>query len=243
MAGFQPMFDYLAALELHNERPWFHEHHKEYEAAVKDYLNLLDLTRFSVAENDPAIAESILTMHPKDWMYRVARDARVNRDKPPYNPSFRAYISADRKSFLPIGYFICLAPGASLFGTGLWAPETALLNQVRDYMLAHWEELEEILDEAGIPVTSDNTLKKLPIGYREYTDHPAAGLLKMKGWDMIVHLPPETFTDFDSYDAAIRDAVKRMAPFRRFLLEASSKKHLSAEQKTTQQLRDFYGSW
>lgn len=243
MSGFQPMFDYLAALELHNERPWFHEHHKEYEAAVKDYLNLLDLTRFSIAENDPAIAESILTMHPKDWMYRVARDARVNRDKPPYNPSFRAYISADRKSFLPIGYYLCLAPGSSIMGTGLWAPETALLNQVRDYMLAHWEELEEILDEAGIPVTSDNILKKLPIGYRDYADHPAADLLKMKGWDMMVRFSPEDFSDFDHFDGAVRDAVQRMAPFRQFMLEAASKKHLSAEQKTTQQLRDFYGSW
>ena len=242
MSGFQSMFQYLSQLEVNNNRPWFHAHHDQYTQVVKDFLNLLDLIRFSIGENAPQLAESILSMQPKDWMYRVARDARVNRNKPPYNPSLRAFLCPDRRSWQPIGYFLELAPGSSCYGTGIWFTQGAVTGQVRDYILTHWEELEEILAQTGLPLLGD-TLKRIPRGYEEYAHHPAAPLLKRKSWYLLAELPPESFQDFAAFDQTIRDLTRRMEPFRLFMLESCSKKHQSADQRTAQQLRDFYGAW
>lgn len=242
MSGFEPLFQYLAQLELHNDRSWFHAHHREYEQTVKDFLNLLDLVRFSIGENAPQLAEHILTMNPKDWMYRIPRDARVNRNKPPYNPTLRAFICPDRRSWKPIGYYLELAPGGSCYGTGVWYTQGADSGQVRDYILAHWEELEEILAAIPFPLLGD-TLKRMPRGYEDWGSHPAAGLLRRKSWYFLAELPPESFRYFSAFDETIRTLTRQLEPFRLFMLEACSKKRQSADRQAAQQLRDFYGSW
>lgn len=115
---FSNMLAYCEALDLHNDRAWFHENHRQYEQACADFLSLLDMLRFSIAECAPRLAPDIKYMEARDWVYRIARDMRYYKNMPPYDPSFRAYISRDRKSWLPIGYCIRIAPGNSRFGTG-----------------------------------------------------------------------------------------------------------------------------
>ena len=122
---FDRMLGYCADLRDHNDRTWFHENHRRYEEAKKDFLALLDQLRYVIAEASPEIGGDILYMDARDWVYRIARDMRFYKNVPPYNPAFRAYISADRKSWLPIGYFLCVEPGATIFGTGLFLEETA----------------------------------------------------------------------------------------------------------------------
>ena len=75
-----------------------------YEQARKDFLGFIDLFRFAISKEVPDIAESIMYMEPKEWMYRIARDMRFHKNGPPYNPAFRAYIASDRKSWRdPVG--------------------------------------------------------------------------------------------------------------------------------------------
>ena len=174
---FDRMLSYCADLRSHNEREWFHENHRRYEEARKDFLALLDQLRYTIAEASPEIGGDILYMNAKDWVYRIARDMRYYKNVPPYNPSFRAYISADRKSWLPIGYFLCVEPGATIFGTGLFLEETAAVNRVRDYIAANQGEWEAILEEGQLTLEGDQ-LKTLPRGYAP--DHPAARWLRRK---------------------------------------------------------------
>ena len=103
---FDRMLSYCDHLRSHNDQTWFHENHRRYEEARKDFLSLLDQLRYAIAEASPEIGGDILYMDARDWVYRIARDMRFYKNVPPYNPSFRAYISADRKSWLPIGYFL-----------------------------------------------------------------------------------------------------------------------------------------
>ena len=92
---FDRMLGYCADLRDHNDRTWFHENHRRYEEAKKDFLALLDQLRYVIAEASPEIGGDILYMDARDWVYRIARDMRFYKNVPPYNPSFRAYISAD----------------------------------------------------------------------------------------------------------------------------------------------------
>ncbi|MGN1003022.1 MAG: DUF2461 domain-containing protein [Oscillospiraceae bacterium] len=219
---FERMLRYCADLEKNNERPWFHAHHDEYEAAKADFTELVDRLKFCVAERaGDELGERILFSDPKSMLYRIPRDARVHKNQPPYNPSFRARIAADRKVLLPLGYYIRIAPGSSLFGTGAWCPEPELLPRARNYIAGHWEEFQAILLENGLELTGDK-LKRVPAGFDP--EHPAAEYLKHKEWDVICPLRDEELTDFDRFVDRIGGEVERMEPFRVFMTRALREK-------------------
>ena len=218
---FERMLKYCADLEAHNERPWFHENHKQYESARKDYLDLLEVVRFAIAESSPKLADDILYGQAKDWMYRIARDMRYHHNQPPYNPAFRAYISPDRKSWLPIGYFLRIVPGSSCFGTGLWCESTADTNRIRDYIRENFWEFDAILRECPIPLSGEQ-LKTMPRGY-DAAD-PAAELLRYKYWEVITYIPDSELTTFAEFDQFIRRATTQMEPVRLWLLQAARSK-------------------
>lgn len=214
---FDRMLSYCADLRGHNDRAWFHATHDRYMEARGDFIRLLDQLRYVIAEASPEIGGDILYMNAKDWMYRIARDMRYYRDRPPYEPSFRAYIAADRKSWLPIGYFLCVEPGGTVFGTGMFLDETAAVNRVRDYIIDRQAEWEDILAAGGLTLRGAR-LKTVPRGYP--ADHPAAEWLRYKNWLAEFPFPDKALGSFDDFAAEIAALLPRLEPFRKFLLAA-----------------------
>ena len=215
---FKRIMTYCEKLQLNNNRTWFHENHDEYDEARKDFLGFIDRLRFVINDEAPDIGKSIMYMEPREWMYRVARDMRFHKNGPPYNPSFRAYISPDRKSWLPIGYFLCVAPGRSCFGTGSWCDTTAKMNNIRHYISKHFDEFQKILNETNISVNGDK-LKSMPRGFS--ADDPAAEYIKMKNWEMIYFIPDEDIDDFEEFLQELTFFITKMEPMRQFLLKAA----------------------
>lgn len=213
------MLSYCAALDAHNDRTWFHENHKWYEDAKRDYLGLLDYLRFPIMQASPSIADDIMFADPKDWMYRVARDMRYHRDGPPYNPALRAYISRDRKSNKPIGYFIRIFPGSSCIGTGLWYEKTKNINKVRDYIIDNYDEFTDILENMECSLNGDS-LKNMPRGYSE--DEEAAEWIKLKNWQLISDIPDSRLTTYEDLADYVESVVRDMEPMRKFLMNASN---------------------
>ena len=214
----QRMLKYCGDLDANNDRAWFHEHHKEYELAKADFKALLGQLRFAVAEGDPDIAQDVLYTDEKEWMYRIPRDMRIHKNSPPYQPSFRAYISRDRRSWQPIGYFLRLAPGISCYGTGLWCESTAATNRVREYLMDHWEEMGKLLRKGRLTLSGDS-LKTMPRGFP--AEHPAAKWLKLKEWVVLFDLKDEELGGFDDLADRIKKLTARLRPLRLFLLEAA----------------------
>ncbi len=217
-AELYSLMKYIKALTVNNNRTWFHDNHTEYESVRKDFLAFLDMFRFKLSEEAPDIADAIMYMEPREWAYRIARDMRFHKNGPPYNPAFRAYVSADRKSWQPIGYYLRIFPGDSCFGTGLWCDTTAKMNNVRKYISLHFDEFQKALQEGGISVHGDK-LKSMPRGFS--ANDPAAEYIKYKSWTMIVHIPDSDITTFDELSDVLIFYVKKMEPMRRFLLKAS----------------------
>jgi uncharacterized protein (TIGR02453 family) len=215
---FSNILSYCGQLTLNNNRTWFHENHGIYEVARKEFLAFLDMFRYKLSEEAPDIGKSIMYMEPREWMYRIARDMRFYKDCPPYNPAFRAYISADKKSWLPIGYFLRIHPGSSCFGTGLWCESTAKMNSIRSYISSHYDEFTDALNKGGISLGGER-LKGMPRGFS--ADDPAAEYIKHKHWEMIIHIPDEDIMDFENFSQLLIYYVRRMEPMRRFLLEAA----------------------
>lgn len=217
--NFNNILNYINALSCNNDRTWFHENHGEYEKARRDFLSFLDMFRYKLNEEAPDIGKSIMYMEPREWMYRIAKDMRFHKNGPPYNLAFRAYISSDRKSWLPIGYFLRICPGSSCFGTGLWCDSTAKMNGVRQYISLHYDEFKKALSEGGISLGGER-LKTMPKGFSH--DDPAAEYIKHKSWEMILFIPDEDICDFENFAQLLIYYVRRMEPMRRFLLKASS---------------------
>ena len=215
---FSRIFDYEKGLAANNDREWFHKNHAEYEQAKKDFTGFVDFLRFKICEEAPDLAPSIMYSEPKEWLYRVARDMRFHKNGPPYNPAFRAYISPDKKSWMPIGYYIHLFPGSSLFGTGIWCDSTEKMNGVRDYIIENFEEFEELMKSCPIPITGSR-LKAMPKGYSP--DEPASEYLKFKDWELILEIPDADFTTFDETIDLLGRYVHLMEPMRKFLLRAA----------------------
>jgi len=229
---FDTITSYCAALASNNNRPWFHEHHGEYELARKDFAAFLEQLRFEVCAGAPMLEADIMYTKVKDWTYRIPRDARMHTDQPPYNPSFRAYISADRKSWLPIGYFIHLSHEGCFYGSGIWCRDTAETNRVRDYIVAHSDELRAILKESGIALQGDR-LKTMPRGYSP--DCSGAEWVKYKNWMFFEYLPRKSMRTFSACGKAVRQLTARFEPMRQFLMRAATE-----ETGHKESLRQFY---
>lgn len=228
---------YCRHLECNNNRPWFHENHREYELAGQDYAALLERLRFTVCEAAPLLEPDVMYGRVKDWTYRIPRDARMHRDLPPYNPSFRAYISADRKSWLPIGYFFCVDGTGIDFGTGVWCRDTEGTNRVRDFISANAEEFFSILNKNALK-PQGTSLKGMPRGFS--AEDPAAPYLKLKNW-MVEECPQlDPDTDFEFVEKLVSGYIKRMEPFRQFLLRACRENQTYRESlQSFYQVREF----
>jgi len=216
---FNNMLSYCRALEMNNNRTWFHENHKQYEQAKEDFTELVERVKFAVAERvDLATQERIIFADPKLMMYRIPRDARVYKNKPPYNPTWRAYISPDKKQLLPLGYVLMVAPdGRSHFGTGAWCPDGDYLRRVRDYVAENYAELEELLEESGLELKGEK-LKRVP---REYeAEHPAGEYLKHKSWLLLENVPESAMESFDTYMSHVCALMDKMEPLRRYFQRA-----------------------
>jgi len=211
------MLDYSAALSLNNDRSWFHANHKQYEEARKDFYGLLEMLRYAIADAVPALAEDIIYMDVRSWAYRVARDMRYHRNRPPYDPAFRAYIAPDRRSWKPTGYFIRLFPGESRFGTGLWCDSTEDMNRIRDHIAENHSELRELTEESGL-IISGESLKKAPRGYDE--NHPAIEWIKLKSWSVMQRIGDEHLTSAEELCEYAASLAAKMEPIRQFLLKA-----------------------
>ena len=173
--NFDRMLAYTEALSRNNDRTWFHDNHKQYEEAREDFLMLLDIMKFVVAQEAPSIGESLIFENPKIFMYRIPRDMRYSRGKEPYNPAFRAYFSPHKKNFLPLSYYLHISHERCFIEGGAWPWEPKDLTRLREHIMYNYEELDDIVRENGI-VMQGKSLKRVPRGYDP--GHPAAEWMK-----------------------------------------------------------------
>lgn len=197
---------FLANIALHNNREWFQEHKKEYEACRDSFQT--DITQLigRLATLDPDVAH----LTAKDCCYRFYRDVRFSADKSPYKRHLGAYIcSAGRKS-LRGGYYVHVQPGHSLLAFGCyWLPNN-ILTSCRNELLVnsdawlkavengrfvktfgyanegHWED--EDITERGFGL---NALKTMPKGFPK--DSEQAQYLRMKDYCCWRTVPDDFF--------------------------------------------------
>lgn len=215
--NFDSMLAYTEALSKNNNRTWFHDNHREYEKAQDDFICLLDMLRFMLETEAPELGDSLMFVSPKAFMYRIPRDMRYSKNKEPYNPAFRAYLSPMKKNFLPLSYYVHISHEKSYIEAGAWPWRPEQLNALRDHIARHYWELDGIVAGNDLNVHGEK-LVKVPRNYP--AEHPAGEWLKYKYYLTEYQFTAEDMKDFESFCSAAALAVRRFEPFRKFLGEA-----------------------
>lgn len=208
------VIDFLIDLSKNNNREWFHEHKKEYQAAKKDF-------ELFVTEVLEALSpyEDLGDLKPKDVSFRIFRDVRFSADKTPYKVSMSTSFSkGGRKSPYHPFYMHIEPTGRSFVGGGSWAPSGEQLAKLRQEVDYNAEELKGILSAPDFKkyfgALQGEKLKTNPRSYP--ADHPEIELLRHK--QMVVMR--ELDRNLLSSDALIDELVllyRTIQPLLRFL--------------------------
>ncbi|MDR7192804.1 DUF2461 domain-containing protein [Luteimonas terrae] len=128
-------FKFLRALARHNEKPWFEDHRKDYEAYVRQpFLRLIGDLQPDVAAVSPHFRADTRTVGGS--LFRIHRDARFSNDKSPYKTwqGARLFHERRRETAAP-SFYVHLQPGGSFVGAGLWHPESDTQRKVRQFIV------------------------------------------------------------------------------------------------------------
>ena len=127
---------FLRQVMANNNREWFQEHKKEYEAVRAEFERGVQQAIERIMTFDPEIAH----VQVKDCTYRFYRDTRFSADKSPYKNHLGGYINAKSKKALRGGYYMHLEPDHCLLAVGnYWLP-TNILTSCRNEMMGNTDE-------------------------------------------------------------------------------------------------------
>jgi uncharacterized protein (TIGR02453 family) len=207
---------FLSNLKKNNNKPWFDEHRKDYETAKADFYTMVQELITAIAVFD----EPIGLLEVKNCVFRINRDVRFSKDKSPYKNNLACYFNRAGKKSNGAGYYLHIEPGGCMAGGGIWMPETATLQAIRqeiDYNFNSFKKLTESRSfkqvfPAGID--SSQSLQRPPKGYE--ADNPAIDYLKMKSFVVF-----KNFTDQQvvnrNFVVEVAHTFKAMKPFIDFL--------------------------
>lgn len=175
---------FLEDLKANNNRDWFLENKKRYDAFKKDYQRLVADLLDAMKPLDP----SLEMLEVKNCTFRINRDIRFSKDKTPYKSHLGIWLSSGAKGLNRSGYYIHLEKDQSFIAGGLYCPESEDLKKMRKEIAYFYDDLQAILEEKDFKKEFDDfdrnekdTLKNPPRGYDK--EHPAIALLKLKSFE------------------------------------------------------------
>jgi uncharacterized protein (TIGR02453 family) len=178
--GFGPKaLPFLKALGFHQSREWFAENRPLYESEIKQPMHAM------IAGASLLFAEHGIPLKGDGAaaMFRVNRDARFSKDKSPYNTHASAVLTRNGTKKDAGGAYIHVKPGECFVGAGIWFIEPPVLNALRRKITAFPDTflaIEDALLASGLPLATDDELKRVPPGFQHVTEPRLARLMRQK---------------------------------------------------------------
>jgi len=213
---------FLEDLKANNNREWFLENKKRYEAVKKDYHQLVGSLLDAMKPLDP----SLEMLEVKNCVFRINRDVRFSKDKSPYKTNLGIWISPGSKHIEAPGYYLHIENGNCFVGGGLYCPQPDQLQKIRKEIHFFYDDLTEILNDQKFKSTYQNltrdensTLKNPPKGYDK--EDPAIEFLKLKSFTAIQKIDTKLATQKD-FVSVIAEKMIVLKPFNSFIDRALS---------------------
>ena len=158
---------FFQELENNNNKEWFHDNKKRYEASVKKPFE-----SFVSALIEAVSKHEKLDILAKDCILRINRDMRFAKDKTPYNLHRTAFISnGGRKNKNLPGLFIRMSPELVGVMGGCFGPDKYQLYAIRAAIQNAPSEINQLRNEKTFKRNfgdiRGNTIKRVPKEFKE----------------------------------------------------------------------------
>jgi uncharacterized protein (TIGR02453 family) len=210
--------EFLSDLKANNNRDWFQQNKKRYDAAKASMLSLLERLIPEIAKFDPTVAH----ISPKDCIFRIYRDVRFSNDKLPYKTNIGAFISKTGRKGNHPGYYIHFEPGQSFLAGGLYMPPPEILKAVRSEIMFNTDEFKSIITNPDFlkyfgQLDDFDKLSRPPKGFA--TGWPDVELVKYRSYVVMHNLSDEIIFEQEP-DVFALPVFRAMYPLNVFLMRA-----------------------
>ncbi|MCO4293463.1 DUF2461 domain-containing protein [Solitalea sp. MAHUQ-68] len=214
----QTTFDFLKELADNNNREWFTENKKRYDAAKQDVEVFVDKVLAELAKIDVAVAD----INAKQCVMRIYRDVRFSKDKSPYKKNFGIVVSPMGKGVNGPCYYLHIEPGTCFAAGGYWMPEAEHIKSIRQEIDYNTEDFKSIIEAKTFKqlfnkLDEEGKLKTAPKGYP--ADHPEIELLKLKSFTVSNQLDQKELLGKNAIGKVL-EVWKEVYPFNQFLINA-----------------------
>ncbi len=173
------VLDFLFELRQNNNRDWFDQNRKRYQASKAETEQLVDQLIAGINAFD-----ELGPLSAKQSMFRLFRDARFSKDKSPYKNNFGGFIAHGGRKVGNAGYYIHIQPGESFIGGGMWRPDSQRLAKVREAIAEDASRFHAVNNDPDFKkwfgAFGGEAVKTAPRGYKK--DHPEIELLRLKSF-------------------------------------------------------------
>ena len=214
------VYQFLKDLAANNNRDWFQSNKKEYEHAKSSVETFIKELINGIQSFD----NTIVSISPKDCMFRINRDVRFSKDKSPYKINIGGYIAKGGRNGMNAGYYLHLQPGESFLAGGIFMPPADKLKMIRNEIYFNSAILKKIIADPNFKkyfteIWDDNKLKNPPKDFPK--DFADIELLKYRNYTILHSINDEQAMHSGFYHSAL-DIFKAMHPLNVFLNNAIS---------------------
>lgn len=212
--NLEALVAFLKELEFNNNKAWFDENRPRYEALRQEFYADLQRIIDRFADYDPILRG----LKPKNSAFRINK--RFPGEAGPYKTTFSAnFSSGKRGGGFPGYYFEVDQDGVISFGGGLYIPTPEQLAAIREDIAQNPQHLQQAINDPTLQSVfsglEDMRQKSMPKGYSK--DHPAADLIKQKGFVVFKSADVSQVDDLPEYITAQFKAVYPLVAYlRRF---------------------------
>jgi uncharacterized protein (TIGR02453 family) len=207
---------FLRSLKRNNKREWFHERRDQYELHCRQPMAAI-IER--LADDFRSFAPEMLA-DPKVSLFRQFRDTRFSDDKTPMKTHIAAtFPNRTLGRMNGAGFYFEVAPGWVWIGGGLWRPDAAQLQLVREHIIENHRDFETIVTSTRfrkLGGLKGDTLTRVPRGFAK--DHPAAAYLQHRQF-MAYREEAAAFATKKDFYKQLRTTLETIMPLVRFLNE------------------------
>ncbi|MDO4190864.1 MAG: DUF2461 domain-containing protein [Bacteroidales bacterium] len=186
MAEMQETLEFLRALQMNNNREWFHANKAWYDRVQAQWNSFCEALLAEMGKVDASLAS--LTV--KDCTYRIYRDTRFSTDKSPYKTHFGVFICPGGKRSMHAGYYFHVSvggdegyPHAHMLASGNYCYDKEAVRVIREDISDDWERFQRevlLVADARFVPDMEGALKRVPHEFS--ADAPYADWMRMKSF-------------------------------------------------------------
>jgi len=211
---FKGLISFLSKLGSNNNKDWFNQNRKEYEALRANWIGFVDELIQSIQAFDPAIG----MLDPKKCIFRINKDIRFSKNKSPYKTNFGVIITHGGKKEIFSGYYLHIDPKEIFIAGGSYQPPADMLSSIRQEIDYNFEEFNKIVSNKKccslFGELKGNKLSRPPKGYD--LENPAINYLKHKGFIWVQNFKVKELYD-PNFQKTIVESFKEMKPLNNFI--------------------------